>query len=130
MRRQCALLGVSRGRYYYTPQPESAENLAFMRRIDQLYLEHPVYGEPAHGGPVGPRRHAINRKQVQRLMELMGLEAQYPKPRTSQPGPSHAVYPYLLADKVISGPDQTWCADIAYSHETRASCIWWRSWIG
>jgi putative transposase len=114
LRRQCALLGVSRGCYYYAPRLESAENLVLMRRLDELHLQHPVYGSRRLAAHL--RRHgwSINRKRVQRLMDLMGLEALYAKPHTSQPGDGHEIYPYLLKDKVISGPDQVWCADITY----------------
>ena len=42
--RQCALLGVSRSSQYYAPSGESAENLALMRRMDELHLAHPFYG--------------------------------------------------------------------------------------
>jgi putative transposase len=85
-----------------------------MRRLDQLHLKHPVYGSRRLAAQLRRLGWPINRKRVQRLMELMGLEAIYPKPCTSQPGEGHEIYPYLLADKEISGPDQVWCADITY----------------
>lgn len=85
-----------------------------MRRLDELHLKHPVYGSRRLAAQL--RRHGwrINRKRIQRLMELMGLEAQYPKPGTSQPGEGHEIYPYLLRSKTITGPNQVWCADITY----------------
>ena len=49
-----------------------------------------------------------------RLLRLMGIEAIYAKPRTSVPNPGHQIYPYLLEDLAITGPDQVWCADITY----------------
>jgi putative transposase len=58
------------------------------------------------------RGEAINRKRVQRLMRLMGLEAIYPKPRLSASGRGHRIYPYLLRDVVIERPDQVWSTDI------------------
>jgi putative transposase len=114
LRQQCALLGIARGSYYYQPRLESAENLVLMRRLDELHLKHPVYGSRRLAAQL--RRHGwrINRKRVQRLMELMGLEVLYPKPGTSQPGEGHEIYPYLLKGKVITGPNQVWCADITY----------------
>ena len=56
----------------------------------------------------------VGRHRVRRLMQLMGLEAIYQAPRTSDPHPSHRVYPYLLKEMVINRPDQVWCADITY----------------
>ena len=56
----------------------------------------------------------INRKRVQRLMRLMGLEAIYPKPKTSRPHPAHKIYPYLLRGLKINRPNQVWAADITY----------------
>lgn len=114
VRRQCALLGISRGQYYYIPQRESAENLVLMRRLDELHLQHPVYGSRRLTAHLHRHGCSVNRKRVRRLMELMGLEAIYPKPNTSQPGEGHEIYPYLLKGKEISGPNQVWCADITY----------------
>ena len=111
---QCTLLGIARGSYYYQPRLESAENLVLMRRLDELHLKHPVYGSRRLAAQL--RRHGwhLNRKRVQRLMALMGLESLYPKPGTSQPGEGHEIYPYLLKGKAITGPNQVWCADITY----------------
>ena len=58
--------------------------------------------------------HQVNRKRVQRLMRQMGLEAIYPKPRTSTPAHEHKVYPYLLRGMRIDEPDQVWCSDLTY----------------
>ncbi len=114
VRRQCALLGVSRGNYYYEPCVESAENLRLMRRLDELHLQHPVYGRPRLTAVLRREGWAVNAKRVGRLMRVMDLEAIYPKPGTSQPQPGHQIYPYLLRRKAITGPDQVWCADITY----------------
>ena len=90
LRRQCELLGLARGSWYYEPAGETAVNLKLMRRIDELYLKRPYFGS---------RRIAdefeVNRKRVQRLMRVMGLEAIYPKPRTTVRCPEHKIYPYL-----------------------------------
>ena len=114
LRKQCALLGISRGSYYYQPQFESVENMAIMRRLDQLHLKYPVYGSRRLAALLRRGGLRINRKRVQRLMGLMGIETIYPKPCTSQPGQGHEIYPYLLADKEVTGPNQVWCADITY----------------
>ncbi len=75
MLRQYELPGVPRSTYSYTPQPESVENLALMRQIDELYLWRPFYGSRSMAFDLG-----VNRKRVQRLMRRMGIEAHYPKP--------------------------------------------------
>jgi len=93
---------------------ESAENLAIMRRLDQLHLKYPVYGSRRLAVLMRRSGWRINRKRVQRLMALMGIETIYPKSSTSQPGEGHEIYPYLLKDKIITGPNQVWCADITY----------------
>jgi putative transposase len=107
--RQCELVELARSTWYYQEQGESAANLALMRRIDAQYLKTPFYGS---------RRMAIvlqvNRKRVQRLMRVMGLEAFYPKRRTTRPGVGHKIYPYLLRNVEVERPDQVWSIDITY----------------
>jgi putative transposase len=103
------LLGLPRSTYYYQPRPESAENLCLLRRLDELYLECPFFGS---------RRMAVtlevNRKRIQRLMRIVGIEALYPKPNLSRPAPGHEVYPYLLRGVSIERPNQVWSTDITY----------------
>ena len=91
------------------PAGESAENLALMRRIDEQYLKTPFYGSRRMAEALG-----VNRKCVQRLMRLMGLEAIYPKPRLSQRNEEHRIYPYLLRNVAIVRPNQVWSSDITY----------------
>jgi putative transposase len=107
-------LGLCRSGYYYEPCPETAENLALMRRLDQLHLDHPVYGSRRLTKLLHREGRRANRKRVVRLLRLMGLEALYPKGSTSQPGEGHRIYPYLLDGLAITGPDQVWCSDITY----------------
>lgn len=114
VRRQCELLGVNRSCYYYQPAPESAQNLRLMRRLDELHMQHPVYGRPRLTALLQRAGWAVNEKRVGRLMKVMDLEAIYCKPGTSQTQPGHEIYPYLLRRKAITGPDQVWCADITY----------------
>jgi putative transposase len=108
------LVAVGRASFYYEPCLETAENLALMRRLDQLHLEDPVYGSRRLTALLRREGCAVNRKRVCRLLQVMGVEAIYPKLRTSQPGEGHRIYPYLLRGLEISGPDQVWCADITY----------------
>jgi putative transposase len=112
--RQCRILAISRSSFYYAPIGESPENLALMRRIDELFLKHPFYGSRQMARQLRREGVVVGRHRVRRLMRLMGLEAIYQAPRTSTPHPDHRVYPYLLRDVVVSRPDQVWCADISY----------------
>jgi putative transposase len=106
---QCELVGLARSTWYYEPVGETAENLALMRQIDEVYLKWPFYGSRKIAEELG-----VNRKRVQRLMRRMGLQAIYPKRRTTWPGAGHKVYPYLLRDIEITRPDQVWATDITY----------------
>jgi putative transposase len=107
-------VGISRSGFYYEPVPESPENLALMRRLDQLHLDYPAYGSRRLSALLRREGQAINRKRVARLLEVMGVEVQYPKRHLSAPGEGHRIYPYLLEGLEISGPDQVWCSDITY----------------
>ena len=114
VRHQCDLLDLCRSSYYYQCCPETPENLALMRRLDELHLDHPVYGSRKLRVLLRREGWEVNRKRVVRLLRVMGIEAIYRKPRTSLPGPGHQIYPYLLGDLEMTGPDQVWCADITY----------------
>ncbi len=111
---QCELLGLSRSSYYYEPATESAENLALMELIDREYTAHPFLGSRRLRSWLRGEGQRVNRKRVQRLMRLMGLEAVYPKPRLSVGGAGHKVYPYLLRGVAIARVDQVWSTDITY----------------
>jgi len=109
LRRQCELLGLARGSWYYEPAGETKQNLKLMRRIDELYLQRPYFGSRRMADELN-----VNRKRVQRLMRLMGLEAIYPKPRTTLRNADHKIYPYLLRNLEIVRPNQVWSTDITY----------------
>jgi putative transposase len=94
--------------------PETAANLALMRRIDEQYLRTPFFGSRRMAAWLRRQGETVNRKRVQRLMRLMGLEVVYPRPRTTVPGKGHRVYPYLLRDVEVSRVDQVWSTDITY----------------
>ena len=89
---------------------ESPENLALMRRIDELFMKHPFYGSRQMVRQLRREGVCVGRHRVRRLMRLMGLEAIYQAPRTSMPHPAHRVYPYLLKGMTIDRPNQVWCA--------------------
>jgi putative transposase len=114
VRRQCELLRLSRSGLYYEAVPANAEELALMRRIDELHLEFPFYGSRKLAHELRGDGHDANRKRLQRLMRLMGLEAMVPQPKTSAPHPEHAVYPYLLRGLNIYKANQVWATDITY----------------
>lgn len=112
--RQCRLLNIRRSSFYYKPKPIKAEDLELMRLIDEQYLKTPTWGSRSMRNHLRRLGYKINRKRVQRLMRLMGLEAIYPKPRTSRPHPEHKIHPYLLRNMDIKRPNQVWCADLTY----------------
>jgi len=114
LRRQCALVGLPRATYYYEPARESPLNLQLMRLIDEQYLKTPFYGWPRMTAYLRRQGYIVNHKRVQRLMQIMGLQAIYPKHKTTVANPGHTLYPYLLRDFEITGPNQVWSADITY----------------
>jgi putative transposase len=113
VRRQCALLGLPRSSFYYTPLPESEEDLRWMRLIDQEYLRRPFYGSRRMTEYLRGLGYEVNRKHVQRLMRLMGIEAIYPK-KTTIPAVGHKIYPYLLRGVKIERAGQVWSTDLTY----------------
>jgi putative transposase len=114
MRRQCELLSVCRSGLYYEPVGPDDEELELMRQIDELHLKRPFFGSRSISRTLRDRGTVVNRKRVQRLMRLMGLESVAPKPNTSKPAPEHPVYPYLLRGLKITRPNQVWASDITY----------------
>jgi len=112
--RQAKLLEISRGSVYYRPKPVSEEDLALMRQIDELHLEHPFMGARMLRDQLSRMGFKVGRKHVSMLMKKMGIEALYRKPRTSKKHPEHAVYPYLLRGKVINRANQVWALDTTY----------------
>jgi putative transposase len=112
--RQCKLVGISRSSFYAPAGGESEANLELMRLIDTQFMETPFYGSRQMARHLRRLGHEVNRKRVRRLMRIMGLEAIYQRPRTSDPHPEHKIYPYLLRDMTIDRPDQVWCSDLTY----------------
>src|SRR5512142_1798269 len=114
LRRQCELLGLNRSSWYYVPGTESDENRRLMRLIDEQYTRTPFYGWPRMTACLREQGYPVNHKRVQRLMQVMGLQALYPKPRTTMHRAEYRVYPYLLRDVTVTRPNQVWSADITY----------------
>ena len=114
MRRQCALLRLARSGVYRRKAAPDPDDLAVMKRIDELYLAMPFYGSRKMVEALRAEGREINRKRVRRLMRLMGLEALVPKPGTSKASPQNKIYPYLLRGLTIDRPNHVWAADITY----------------
>src|SRR5271163_487606 len=114
VRRQCALLNLARSGVYRPGPVTGADDLALMRRIDELHLKWPFYGSRRMVFELNQAGHGINRKRVQRLMRVMGIEALVPRPGTSKAAPGHKIYPYLLRGVSITEPNHVWASDITY----------------
>jgi len=114
IRHQCELLGLNRSSFYYEPTGATPEDLRLMRLIDELYTACPFYGSRRMTEWLTRHGEEVNRKRVQRLMRVMGLEAIYPKPRLSAAGRGHKIYPYLLRGVKVERRDQVWSTDITY----------------
>ena len=112
--KQAQAAGISRGSVYYLPKAASAADLALMRRIDGLHLEHPFAGARMLRDLLRQDGVAVGRKHVRTLMRRMGIEALYRKPNTSKRHPAHPIYPYLLRNLTIDRANQVWAMDITY----------------
>ena len=112
--KQCAALGISRGSVYYEPVEISASDLALMRRLDELHLEHPHAGSRMLRDLLAAEGSKIGRRHVRTLMQRVGIEAIYCRPRTSNPAPGHKIFPYLLRSVRIDRANQVWASDITY----------------
>ena len=99
---------------YYRPAETPADDLRVMRLIDEVYTARPFFGSRRVAIELARRGEVVNRKRVQRLLRVMGLEAIHPKPRTTVPAPGHRVYPYLLRGVAVERPGHVWSADITY----------------
>jgi putative transposase len=112
--KQCAVLGISRGSVYYEPVAVSASDLALMHRLDEFHLEHPHAGSRMLRDLLAAEGSKIGRRHARTLMQRMGIEAVYRRPRTSIPGPGHKIFPYLLRELTIDRANQVWASDITY----------------
>jgi putative transposase len=114
IRRQCELLGANRSGLYYQPLGESGENLTLMRLLDEQYMRTPFYGSRRMTAWLITQGFGVNRKRVSRLMDVIGIEAVYPKPNLSKPGEGHKIYPYLVRGVEVERVNQVWSTDITY----------------
>lgn len=111
---QAKALGISRSGVYYLARATSDFDLALMRRIDELHLEHPFAGSRMLRDMLRAEGRDVGRLHVATLMKKMGVEAIYRRPNTSKPGPGHKIYPYLLRNLAVTRPNQVWATDITY----------------
>ena len=114
IKRQAQLLGISRGTAYYHPKPIAEAELALMRSIDELHLEHPFAGSRMLRDLLRLQGVEVGRRHVGTLMRRMGIQALYRKPNTSKRHPAHPVFTYLLRGLAIERADQVWALDITY----------------
>ena len=112
--KQCAALGISRGSIYYEAAAVSASDLVLMHRLDEMHLEHPHAGSRMLKDLLAAEGSKVGRRHVRTLMERMGIEAIYRRPRTSKPAPGHKIFPYLLRRLTIDRANQVWASDITY----------------
>jgi len=113
--RQCELLGISKSSVYYQSVSLKSDDLDLMKRIDKIHTDFPTYGTRTISAQLTVDiGYPIGRKRTRRLMEDMGIEAVYPKPKLSFNNKPHPVFPYLLKDITIAKPNQVWSADITY----------------
>ena len=112
--RQCELLRLSRSSVYYVPQPVSESDLAFMRRIDELHLNHPFAGARMLRDLLRLEGIQVGRRHLSTLMKKMGIEALYRRPNTSRKHPQNPIFPYLLRGLDITEANHVWAMDITY----------------
>ncbi len=112
--KQAEIVGIARSTVYYLPRPVSAEDLALMKQIDRLHTEFPFAGSRMLRRLLAIEGNKVGRRHVKTLMQRMGIEALYRKPRTTKPEPGHTIYPYLLRGIEITRPNQVWAMDITY----------------
>ena len=111
---QCRLLSIPHSTFYYRLQGESSENLKIMSLIDKEYTKTPFYGSRRLAVVLNQHGHAVNRKRMQRLMRIMGIEAIYPKPKLSLSAKDHKIYPYLLRGVTVERKNHVWSTDFSY----------------
>ena len=112
--RQCDLLRIPRSSIYYQPKPIPEADLALMRLIDRIHVDKPFLGSRRIVDALAGQSQRENRKRVQRLMQLMGIQAIHPGPKTSTPHPEHRIYPYRLRGLEINRANQVWASDVTY----------------
>ena len=112
--KQAEVVGIARSTVYYLPRAVSAVDLELMRQLDELHLEFPFAGARMLRRLLAANGSKVGRRHVKTLMQRMGIEALYRRPRTTKPEPGHKIYPYLLRGLEIVRANQVWATDITY----------------
>ena len=116
IRRQCNLIGINRSNLYYKPIPDNPEKSILANEIHELWLKRPYYGYRKITAELKKKGYFVNHKRILNMMQDMQIQALYPKPKTSIGNHEHKIYPYLLRDLKIEGPNHVWSSDITYIH--------------
>lgn len=114
LRRQCELLAINRSSFYYEPNDTGIDDISLLNEIREIWERRPFYGYRRITKELQAIGHHVNRKRVQRLMQLGNIQALYPGPNTSRRNKLHAVHDYLLRDVVCNRANQAWMVDITY----------------
>jgi len=123
LNKQCKLLQVSKSSLYYTPTKpfSSGIDLRVLDAINDIYSDFPSYGSRRIHAQLLRDGHSVGKKFVKKAMKYMGIEALYPKPKTTTANKEHYKYPYLLKDfrdyagrVIIEKTNQVWSTDITY----------------
>ena len=114
IRRQCFLLSINRSQIYYKYKHKNNDNKEVMSKINSLFEKYPFYGYRRIHATLRRSGLMINRKKIQRLMQLEGIKAIYPKKKLSVKNKKHKIYPYLLRNININRSNQVWQTDITY----------------
>jgi len=113
-KRKCELLDVSRGSMYYKPKPQQNDDVLIMNELRSLYQAYPCYGYRKMTVALRQIGIVVNHKKVQHLLKVAGVQAIYPRKKTTIRNTQHKVFPYLLRDMKIERPNQVWQVDITY----------------
>lgn len=110
------MLDINRSSVYYTPSTVlvADETLALLREVDEVYTRYPFFGTRQMASYLRTKGHDVEREQIRKIYERLGLRSLSPGPHTSKPHPEHTIYPYLLRGATIVSPDHVWSTDITY----------------
>ena len=111
----CEVLGVARSSYYYQ-SAESPDQVKLTGAIKKTTAEWPTYGYRRVTAQLRRGGWRGNRKRVQRLMRLMGIQAEIrrKKRRTTDSEHDFPRHPNLVQGLEVVRPEQVWVCDITY----------------
>ena len=99
LNKQCEVLHIAKSTLYYTPVKRfsSEADLKFLNALNEIHSEFPYYGTRRIVTALQNMGINIGRKLVRSAMKYIGIEALYPKPKTTIPNKEHYKYKYLLS---------------------------------